>query len=381
VVHNSDFIAQRQDARLINQLLDGLDMIDGLLSAANFRNLNATFTLFFEIQPLLEQLLALYACDDEIPCQVVQVMESASRYLDISSLSDDENMVRFSRGFRGLLQQYQKSSSNLQTPQPGNDIESLSKIRTLISSISYLVHNEMGFASDESSPSIDRAVSDDYGKTEVFGLYCVYITTNSSQLLAPNVLRILMQLISEMVQYRIPSLLRWLPANIWGQMLNTLLAGIDHDIYDIGQRTYEAISKLGAYVKVVGVGSVSDDLHSVFNQGFKQLLSKLLRALLFSTFDMELVESAGSALVTLGLLDPGHFQSCFHELFAQAETAAFAERLSATLAKFNADLESSDGVKQLLESTKPIPDPIDGAILRQPLFEFLVNTRAVLRIK
>ncbi|KAJ1865689.1 hypothetical protein LPJ78_002469 [Coemansia sp. RSA 989] len=380
VVRKSDFVAQQQDARLVNQLLGGLDMIDGLLSAANFRNLNAIFALFFEIQPLLEQLLAMYSCDDEIPCQVVQVMESASRYLDISSISD-EHMVRFSHGFRGLLQQYQKSCSNLQAPQPGNDIESLSKVRTLISAISYLVHNEMGFASDESSPSIDKAVSDDYGETEVFGLYCVYITAHSSQLLAPNVLRMLMQLISEMVQYRIPSLLRWLPANVWGQMLDTLLAGINHDIYDIGQRAYEAISKLAAYVKVTGVGNMPDNLRSIFSHGFKQLLSKLLWALLFSTFDMELVESAGSALVTLGLLDPGHFQSCFSELFAQAEAAAFAERLSATLAKFNADLESSDGVKQLLETTKPIPDPIDGAMLRQPLFEFLVNTRAVLRTK
>ncbi|KAJ2818665.1 hypothetical protein IWW50_005736 [Coemansia erecta] len=381
VVHSSDFMARRQDARLVNQLLGGLDMMDGLLSAANFRNMDAIFGLFFEVQPLFEQLLAVYAHGDEVPRQVIQVIESAARYLDVSSLPDDEHMLRFSRCFRSLLQQYQKAGGGYSASQPDTDIESLSQITSLISAISYLVHNEMGFAPNEASPSIAKAVSDDFGETEVFGIYCVHVTADPSQLLAPNVLRAYIQLISEMAQYRTPSLMRWLPTNIWAQVMDMLLAGIDHDIYDVGQRTYEAISKLGAYVKVAGIGNAPAELHEVFSRGFKQLLSKLLRALLFSPFDVELVEYAGPALVTLGLLDPSHLQSCFQELFSQGGSAAFADRLASTLANFNAALEASDAVRELLETTKPIPDPIDSVELRQPLFEFLVNTRAVLRIK
>ncbi|KAJ1830780.1 hypothetical protein LPJ63_004722 [Coemansia sp. RSA 2711] len=382
VVHTGSFMARHQDARLVNQLLGGLDMMDGLLSAANFRNMEAVFALFFEVQPLFEQLLTVYACGEEVPRQVVQAMESAARYLDISSLPDDEHMLRFSHCFRELLQRYQKSSTNRSTLlHSDTDIESLSEIRSLISAMSHLVHNEMGFAPDEVSPSIAKAVSEDFGETEVFGLYCVYVTADPSQLLAPNVLRIHIQLLSEMVQYRLPSLVRWLPTEIWARVMDTLLAGIDHGIYDVGQRTYEAISKLGAYAKVTGLTNLPAELREVLGQGFKQLLSKLLHALLFSPFDVELVEYAGSALVTLGLIDPEHLQSCFRELFSQGESAAFAERLSSTLAKFNADLEACEAVQGLLASTKPIPDPINSAELRQPLFEFLVNTRAVLRIK
>ncbi|KAJ1793954.1 hypothetical protein GGH17_000922 [Coemansia sp. RSA 788] len=381
VVHSSDFMARHQDARLVNQLLGGLDMMDGLLSAANFRNMDAIFGLFFEVQPLFEQLLTVYGHGDEIPCEIIQVMESAARYLDVSSLPDDEHMLRFSHCFRTLLRKYQTSAVGRSTSQSDTDIESLSKITSLISAISYLVHNEMGFAPNEASPSIPKAVADDFGETEVFGLYCVHVTADSSQLLTPNVLRIHIQLISEMAQYRMPSLIRWLPTEIWAQIMDVLLAGIDHGIYDIGHRTYEAISRLGAYVKVAGIGNAPAELRDVFSRGFKQLLSKLLQALLFSPFDVELVEYAGTALVTLGLLDPSHLQTCFQDLFAQGDSAAFAERLSSTLTKFNSDLEASDAVRGLLKTVEPIPDPIDSAELRQPLFEFLVNTRAVLRIK
>ncbi|KAJ1948920.1 hypothetical protein EC988_004978 [Linderina pennispora] len=111
------------------------------------------------------------------------------------------------------------------------------------------------------------------------------------------------------------------------------------------------------------------------------MLGKLLKALLFSPFDSDLVESAGTALVTLSLIEPAHLQQCFNELLTQSDSTTFAERLSATFAKFNADLSTSEAISNFQNSTAPIPSPIDGTLLRQPLFEFLVNTRAVLRVK
>ncbi|KAJ2654613.1 hypothetical protein GGH99_007298 [Coemansia sp. RSA 1285] len=248
--------------------------------------------------------------------------------------------------------------------------------------MSYFIRNEMGFAANEASKLANRAVSDSYGETEVFGLYCIHTTVSLEQLQAPNVLRGYMQFLSEMIQYRTPSLLRWLPLPVWHSVVAMLVKGTDNEIFDVCRRTYEAVSKLGAYLKVVGLGDAPKGLQQVLSNGIKQMLSKLLETLLFSPFDAELVEPAGVALVTLGLLDPEHLQACFRELFSSVHSgAAFAERLSATLSKFNSELESSEPIKSLLASTDLIPDPIDGAALRQPLFEFLVNARAVLRIK
>ncbi|KAJ2800186.1 hypothetical protein H4R20_004151, partial [Coemansia guatemalensis] len=381
IVHNSSFMAYHQDAQLVNQLLDGLDMMDGLLSAANFRNMDAVFGLFFELEPLFEQLLAVYPGGHEVPRKVVHVIESVARYLEVSSLPDDEHMLRFSHCFREILQRYRSANQGRAVSQSDDDLESLGETTALISAMTYLVRNEMGFSPDETSRSMSKTVSDAFGETEVFGVYCIHVTVDAAQLLTPNVLRMHVQFLSEMVQYRTPSLIRWLPADAWRQVMNVFFAGIDNDIYDVSQRTYEAIGKLGAFVKINGLGDASGELHGVFEQSIKQLLNKLLRTLLFSPFDVELVESAGTALVTLGLIDPEHLQSCFRELFSQGQSSAFSDRLAATLAKFNADLDACDAVKAFLASAGPVPGPIDSAALRQPLFEFLVNTRAILRVK
>ncbi|KAJ2783708.1 hypothetical protein H4R18_001546 [Coemansia javaensis] len=381
VVQSKEYAAQSQDARLTNQLLDGLDMMDGLLSAANFRNMGAVLALFFELAPLLEQLLGTYPGGHEVACKAVQVMESAARYLDVSSFPDDEHAARFSRCLRSLLQKYYAANRGRVVSQAGADVESLGETTALISTVSYLVRNEMGFSSNEADCAMSRLVSDDFGETEAFGVYCIHTMTEPAQLLVPNVLQMHTRLLSEMVQYRLPSLMRWLPAKVWVGAMDVLLASVDSAIYDIGQRAYEAIGKLGAYVKIRGMGDTAAELRDVLDSGFKRLLSRLLYTLLFSPFDVGLVESAGAALVTLGLIDPAHLQSCFQELLAQSRPADLAGRLSATLAKFTADLEASRAVAGFLAQTGPIPDPIDGGALRQPLFEFLVNARAVLRIR
>ncbi|KAJ2863268.1 hypothetical protein GGH94_003711 [Coemansia aciculifera] len=375
--------AQPQDPRAIGRILDGLDMMDGMLSAANLRNMDMIFDLLFEVQPIFEQLMSAYAGDENVPRKVIQAIESACRYLDVSSLPDNEHMLRHSRNLRSILHLYQKTHQGqvITSQASAADFESLGDVTTLISAISYLVHNEMGFSPNEASPSMCRQVSDDFGETEVFGIYCIHTTTTPPQLLTPNVLRAYMQLLSDMVQYRTPSLIRWLPVQTWRSILDVLVGGVDNDIYDVGRRTYEVICKLGAFIKINKLNDVSVELGELFRQGVQRLLSKLLRALLFSTFDAELVESAGAALITLSLIDPDHLRSCFGELFKQSDSAVFADRLSATFSRLNAELESNEAVRAFLNYTGPIPDPIDSASLRQPLFDFLVNTRAVLRVK
>ncbi|KAJ2707683.1 hypothetical protein H4R19_004878 [Coemansia spiralis] len=382
VMHSTDAAARSQDERSVGPILDGMDMLDGLLTAANLRNMDAIFALFFELHPLLERLLCMYPGGHEVPLKVIQVMESAARYLDVSSLPDDAHTLRFSRCFRSLLQKYHSTNQGrVTTARPGIDVECLGETTALISAISYLVRNEMGFSPNEAHCSASRAVAEDFGETEGFGIYCIHTMAGPEQLAVPSVLRMHLQLLAEMVQYRTPSLVRWLPAKVWAGVMDVLLAGIDNDIYDVGLRTYETISRLGAYVKASGLDGAPDELRSVFGRGFKQILEKLLRALLFLPFDVELVESAGTALVTLGLADPEHLQACFRGLVAQCQSSVLAERLSSTLAKFGADVEACDAVTAFLGATGPIPDPIDSNALRQPLFEFLVNARAVLRVK
>ncbi|KAJ1934229.1 hypothetical protein FBU59_005768, partial [Linderina macrospora] len=276
---------------------------------------------------------------------------------------------------------YQSSTDGSATYEVGADVEAMLEVSALMTVVSNLVHNEIGFAPNEASRNMDQQVSDDYGETEMFGLFCIHVTTAPSQLLAPNVMRSYMQLLSELVQYRTPSLIRWLPIESWKALLNMLIEGIDHDVYDVGNRTYETISKLGAFIKLADLSAVPMELQLLLREGITRMLGKLLKALLFSPFDSDLVESAGTALVTLSLIEPAHLQLCFNELLAQGDSAAFAERLSATFAKFNDDLSDSEAIRDFQSSTAPIPNPIDGTLLRQPLFEFLVNTRAVLRVK
>ncbi|KAJ2409363.1 hypothetical protein GGI10_004703, partial [Coemansia sp. RSA 2530] len=316
--------AQPQDPRVIGRVLDGLDMLDGMLAAANFRNMDMVFDMLFEVQPIFEQLLSTYASDESIPRKVIQAVESACRYVDISSLPDNEHMIRLSRNLRSILSMYQKTRQGQVVTSQVNaaDVESLGDVTALISAISYLVRNEMGFSPNEASPSMCRQASDDFGETEVFGIYCIHTTTSPLQLSAPNVLRAYMQLLSDMVQYRTPSLIRWLPVQTWRSILDVLVDGVDNDIYDVSRRTYEVIGKLGAFLKINGLDVLSEELGQLFRQGVQRLLGKLLRALLFSTFDAELVESAGAALITLGLIDPDHLRSCFGELFTQSDSAA-----------------------------------------------------------
>ncbi|KAJ1899090.1 hypothetical protein LPJ66_002340 [Kickxella alabastrina] len=381
IVQDRNFAARSQDARVVSRLLDGLDMLDGILAAANDRNMDMLFVLIFEMQPAFVQMLSTYGCDQEIPRKVIQVVESATRYLDISSLSDNHHMLNFSHNIRSVLQQYQRSHQGQNHTQHSSEIEALNVITTLTLAISYLVHNEMGFAPNEASRSTSREVSDAFGETEVYGLYCIHTTTSPSQINSPNAMRVYMQLLSELIQFRTPSLIRWLPVETWQAVLNMLLMGIDNDIYDVGRRAYEAIGKLGAYIKIVGLENTVPEVQQLLCQGVKQLMSKLFLTLLYSPFDAELVESAGTALVTLGLIDPDHLQSCFGELLTQGNSVSFADRLSATFARFNSELETCEAIGAFLRLSGPIPDTIDSTALRQPLFEFLINTRAVLRVK
>ncbi|KAJ1828224.1 hypothetical protein LPJ56_001234 [Coemansia sp. RSA 2599] len=380
VVRDPAFGQHRDKSQIIGRLLDGLDMLDGIVASANFTNMHMIFDLLFEIQPFFEQMLSIYPRDQEVPCKIVQIVESAARYCDISSLPDNEHMVRFSLNVRSMLQKYQQSQEGTMSARPDTDMDTLSRITTLTLAISHLVRNEMGFAPNELERSISREMSDSFGETEVYGLYCIHTTATDTQLTTPTVMRVYMQLLSELVQFRLPSLIRWLPASTWQAAMSMLLAGIDNDIYDVEQRTYETINKLGAYIKVVGVQGISPEVQQIFQQSIQLFLSKLFSALLFSPFDSQLVEPAGTALVMLGLIDSEYMRNCFQNIL-QGKSASIAERLTAIYSNFNHGLESCEAVQLFLRSSGPIPEPIDSISLRQPLFEFLVSARAVIRVK
>ncbi|KAJ1644805.1 hypothetical protein LPJ64_003553 [Coemansia asiatica] len=380
VVQDPDFNQHREESQVISRLLDGLDMLDGIVSSANFTNMHMVFDLLFEVQPFFEQMLSIYPRGQEIPCKVIQIFESATRYCDISSLPDNEQMTQFSLNVRAILQKYQQSQDVIRTSHPDTDMDTLSRITTLTLAISHLVRNEMGFAPNELERSISQEVSDSFGETEIFGLYCLHTTATDAQITTPTVMRVYMQLLSELVQFRLPSMIRWLPAATWQAVMNMLLAGIDNNIYDVEQRTYEAINKLGAYIKIVGIQGMSPELQQIFQQSIQQFLSKLFSALLFSPFDSQLVEPAGTALVILGLIDSEHMKNCFQNIL-QDKSAMLAERLTAVFANFNRSMESCEAIRLFLHSSGPIPEPIDSVSLRQPLFEFLVSARAVVHVK
>ncbi|KAJ2789974.1 hypothetical protein H4R21_006615, partial [Coemansia helicoidea] len=122
---SADTAVHSQDAQLVGRVLDGLDMLDGLLAAATFHNMDAIFALFFELHPLLEQLLCVYPGGHGVPHKVLQVMESAARYLDVSTLPDDEHKLRFSRCFCGLLQKYHCTNRGHVTTLRSTDMECL----------------------------------------------------------------------------------------------------------------------------------------------------------------------------------------------------------------------------------------------------------------
>ncbi|KAJ1931878.1 hypothetical protein FBU59_006562, partial [Linderina macrospora] len=115
VMNDTNFHAEYQDGRVIGKILDGLEMMDGILQAASFRNMDMQFDLFFEVEQVIERLLTIYRQEHSIILKSIQVVESAAKYLDISSLPDNEHKLRFSRNIRTILLKYQSSTDGSAT--------------------------------------------------------------------------------------------------------------------------------------------------------------------------------------------------------------------------------------------------------------------------
>ncbi|KAJ1953218.1 hypothetical protein EC988_003118, partial [Linderina pennispora] len=186
VMNDANFHTEYQDGRVISKILDGLEMMDGILQAASLRNMDMQFDLFFEVEQVIERLLTIYSHEHSIMLKSIQVVESAAKYLDIASLPDNEHRLRFSRNIRTILLKYQSAKDGSAIYEVGADVEAMLEVSALMTVVSNLVRNEIGFAPDEANRNMDKEVSDDYGETEIFGLFCVHVTTTPSQLLAPN---------------------------------------------------------------------------------------------------------------------------------------------------------------------------------------------------
>jgi hypothetical protein len=103
------------------------------------------------------------------------------------------------------------------------------------------------------------------------------------------------QLISHLIEV-FPEKLAGLPGPLFNNLIASLEYGIKHDISDVNIATLRAVTPLSMWAYNQQLAGANIDL---FKPALEQLLTELLKSLLFQHLDTNVIDAASDALLAL----------------------------------------------------------------------------------
>ncbi|KAI9022740.1 armadillo-type protein [Phycomyces nitens] len=369
VLRHPNFQQNFQYAEFMNQVLDSLEMLDGLALACQFNNTLIIFDFCSGFFESLVQLMSLYKDVSQVQLLILQLFVDLAGRLDFGVLGQEQKQMFFRVVIEilrilGAVNQGKKRmhSQEEEEDKPYGDI---SAALILLSNI---MASEFEDFNQNKNPVLPNQ-NEDVANVVLFGINVIIPMVDMEMLKIPNLCQEYIKLISHLIEV-FPDKLTSLPIDLFNNLMASLEFGIGHDIADINILALHAVAPLALWAHVQQQSNHGN--LGLLQQALSKFLGQLLKVLLFEHLDGQVVDAATEALLALICSQRDDYMVIVNQIIGQ-QPADIQSRL---LFAF-----------QTLDQATPtqlaysLPPSRNAPGFREALLGFLMDVRAVLRVK
>ncbi|KAI9307138.1 armadillo-type protein [Cunninghamella echinulata] len=362
ILHQQDFSRNYQLASVMNNVLNGLDMFDGLALSCQFNNTAIIYSFISRFFQSFIQLMEIYKNVPEVQLSILQIVSDMMGSLDLNNLENTQKQVlyQFIIEIIRLYGTFNQGKTRVHTQEEEAD-KPYEDICTTLSLLNNVIATHF-----EGQQQLDGLIKPDAADVVIFGVNTIIPMINFQMLQIPNLCQSYIKLVSHLIE-QFPDKLFGLPAPLFNNLMGSLEFGIRHAVAEINILTLQAVVPLGSWV-----------LHHKYSQGntefikepISKLTSELLNVLLFQHLDASVVNIASDALLALICAEPETYISIVNHIISQQPKSLEPRLINA--------------FKKLDEATPKLPPSITKDMaqsFKDYLLPFLMDVRAVLRVK
>ncbi|KAI8377732.1 armadillo-type protein [Radiomyces spectabilis] len=366
VLHDPNFSQKFQQADVTNNLLNVLEMFDGLALASQFSNTAIIFTFCSKFFASFLQLMNIYRTVLEVQLALLQFFADLASRMDSGQLETGQKQT-FYHIIIEMLRSF--GAANQGKKRLHSQEEEADKPYADISVVLALLSNLMAFELEDFNHSTDNragsASHSDVADVILFGVNTVIPMIDLEILKIPAICQQYIKLISNLIEI-FPDKLAGLPSELFNNLIASLEFGLRHDIDDIKILTLHAIAPLAMWTHKQGLDHANVDF---IKPALSKFLSELLNLLCFQHVDMNIMDAAGDALVSLICVQKDTYMTLVNQIISQ-QPAEIQPRL----------LHAFEELDKVTTKDK-LPTLQEASNFKEALLSFLMNVRAVLRVK
>ncbi|KAF8937303.1 armadillo-type protein [Dissophora ornata] len=370
VLHSESFQANYQSQEVMSQIMNGLEMFNGLALALTDINTPMIYNFCSRFFESFVDLVRIYSNFSEVQILVLRLYTDLIKNLEFTTLSP-EQISYFHTCLMNLLQTF--SAANLgkkrataweeAEDEPYSDVSVVLEMLLCLLEV-HGVDQMLAHAPNAVSPS-----------TVVFsGINILIPMIKENMLKIPRLCTLYVRLISRLVE-TYPGHLVELPTDLLNNLMASLKYGIDHNILEVTHLTFQAITALALYA------CNAPNTNAALRPHLDEFLKLTFEQLLFKKLDVELVDVAGSCVLALVCARQEAYGGLIQEMLAASETPVTPElqqRLSSSFQHLAEAFPSGDVVGQ----RELTPRDVAMTPARREIFmRFLMGVRGVLRVK
>ncbi|GJJ69908.1 exportin-7 [Entomortierella parvispora] len=370
VLHDKSFTVRYQTPEVMSQIMNGLEMFNGLALASTDINTPMIFSFCSRFFESFVDLVRIYSSFPEVQILVLQVYSDMIKNFEFTTLSADQ-VNYFHSCLLKLLQTFSAANLGTKRSSAWEDAEEdpYSDVTVVLELLLSLLEVR---GVDEMLNGSESAV---LPSTVVFsGINILIPMIKENMLKIPRLCTLYVRLISRLIE-SYPGRLIELPADLMNNLMASLKFGIDHNILEVSHLTFQAITAMALYScnHRQAAAALQPHLDAFLKLMFEQLLFKKL--------DMELVDVAGSCVLALVCARQEAYGGLIQELLAASETPLTPEleqRLSSSFQHLSEAFPT-----QPLQPNQgwTMRDVAMTATRREIFLRFLMGVRGVLRVK
>ncbi|KAF9437381.1 Exportin-4 [Entomortierella beljakovae] len=375
ILRDESFQANYQNPEVMNQVMNGVELFNGLALALTDINTPMIFNFCSRFFDSFIDLVRVYSNFPEVQILVLRLYTDFIKNFDFTTLSP-EQVCFFHSCLVKLLQTF--SAANLgkkrATAWEEVDEEPYSDVSIVLEMLLGLlevhgVEQLLAHSPNAVSPS-----------TVVFsGIDILIPMIKENMLKIPRVCTLYIRLISRLVE-SYPGRLVELPESLLVNLMASLKFGIDHNILEVSHLTFQAIASLALYTYNTSLRNPTEYLARL-KPHLDEFLRLTFEQLLFKRLDIELVDIAGSCVLALVCARQEAYGGLIQQLLAASETPLTPElqqRLSSSFQHLSEAFPTQDVVGHRELSNR---DVAMTSARREIFMRFLMGVRGVLRVK
>ncbi|KAI8985067.1 armadillo-type protein [Pilobolus umbonatus] len=362
LLHRPDFQKCYQQAEVINNIINAIEMFDGLALACQYNNTQTIFSFCSRFFESFVQLLNLYKTVPEVQLSILQLFSDLSDRLDFGLINANEKRLFFNTIIEilkifGVTNQGKKRMHS----QEEEEDRPYAEIATVLT----MLTNVMASGMEDFSRKESNADHSDIAEVVLFGINIVIPMIDLQMLKIPSLCQQYIRLISRLIE-TFPDKLPALPQSLYDNLMNSLEYGIQHVISDVNILALHAITPLTlwAYEQQRSGGDIR-----FLVPALEKFLKCLVELLLFSEINMNIIDAASDALLALICIQKGLYMALVNEIIMK-QTEAVQSRLIRAFGTLD-------------QATPQQALPVSGNApgFKESFLTFLMDVRAVLRIK